>query len=149
MHSTKRPKLPNLGFSLAETMIGTAILGIVFASLFTAVRNGVRTIRTSQEQERARQILVEKAEQLRLASWSSLTNATLPTNFSAILEENLTNGTVVNGSVSIQANPFADSYASNLVKVLVSVTWTSSGRAKTNSIETLVAKSGIWTLTPP
>ena len=53
-------------FSLVEVMIGMAIVGVTFVSLYGGMTYGFSSVRMSLENLRATQILVEKMETIRL-----------------------------------------------------------------------------------
>ena len=73
------------GFTLAEVLIATAIVGISFLSLYSGLVQGERLIQNSQQNKRASEIMAQQMETLRLYTWDQLTNSSyIPTsnNFS-------------------------------------------------------------------
>ena len=63
------------GFTLLETMVAVGIIGTFIAVLIVVNSNVLSLLRTSKDNVSANQMLQERAEQLRLASWGELTNA--------------------------------------------------------------------------
>jgi hypothetical protein len=142
-----------LGFSLVEALIGAGVLGFTMASLLGAFSFGFTTIKLSQEEVRADQILVQKLETLRVYDWSKVTNnnyfqTNFPAPFSTI---GGTNGVTYTGRLVIA--PFTpsaipESYTNTLRQVTVSLQWVSGGVSRTRSMTTLVSQNGIQTYKP-
>jgi hypothetical protein len=60
------------GISLVEIMVGISVLGLVFASSFAAIGQGVAIIESARDCTRAAQILQSEIENLRTLNWVSL-----------------------------------------------------------------------------
>jgi Tfp pilus assembly protein PilE len=138
-----------VAFTLVELMIGAAILGLTIVALYGAFSFGFSTIKVSQEDVRADQILVQKLETLRVYDWTNIINNYVPTNFPAYYS---TNGGVTY-DVSLSITPFVpsvanESYTDSLRQVTVSVDWVSGGVPRTRSMTTLVSQYGIQTYKP-
>lgn len=140
------------GFSLIETMVGFLLLGIVIAALCGGFSFGFNSIKLSQEDVRADQILVQKLEALRICYFTNVTSAYIPTNFTAYYStSNAAHGVTYNGTMTI--SPFVPSaagegYSNTLKQVTASVSWFSGGMNHTRTMMTLVATNGISTYTP-
>src|SRR5438105_4364427 len=67
-------------FTMAEVMVAIFVLGVATLSLYAGFATGFMLVDSAREELRATQILTQKAEALRLCSWSSLTNC--PISFS-------------------------------------------------------------------
>jgi prepilin-type N-terminal cleavage/methylation domain-containing protein len=137
------------GFTLVEVMVGTAILAFTVVALYGAFSFGFSTIKVSQEDVRADQILVQKLETLRIYDWANITNNYVPTNFTAYYSTN--GGVTYDGSLSV--TPFVptavnETYTDSLRQVTVSVGWISGGVPRTRSMTTLVSQYGIQTFKP-
>src|SRR4051794_19641961 len=76
-------------FTLAEVMVAACILGIASLSMYGGFAGGFMLVDSSRQELRATQILTQKAEALRLCSWSSLTNC--PISFSETYDPTSTN----------------------------------------------------------
>jgi hypothetical protein len=137
-------------FTLVELMIGAGILALTIVALYGAFSFGFSTIKLSQEEVRADQILVQKLETLRVYDWSKVVNNYIPTNFTEWFSG--TGGVNYDGSLSVtQFVPSAstnESYSDTLRQVTVSVQWISGGVPRTRSMTTLVSQYGIQTYKP-
>ena len=122
-----------------------ALLLIVVLSLFGAFSFGFSTIKISQEDERASQILLQKLETLRVYDWSKITNSYFPTNFTVSYS---TNGFTYDGAIEIDPVPMAESYSNRLRQVTVSLSWVSTGVPRYRVVTTLVSQNGIQTYKP-
>src|SRR5262245_41159562 len=76
------------GYTFAETLVAIWLLTSVLVSLYGAFSFGFSTIKLSQEDLRASQILLQKLETLRIYDWSKITNGYFPTNFTAYYSTN-------------------------------------------------------------
>jgi hypothetical protein len=133
-------------------MVGFLLLGIVIAALFGGFSFGFNSIKLSQEEVRADQILVQKLESLRIYNFTNVINGYIPTNFSAYYStSNAVNGVTYNGTMSV--TPFVPSaagevYSNTLRQVTASVSWFSEGMNHTRTMMTLVSTNGIATYKP-
>ena len=136
-----------------EAMVGFLILGITISALFGGFSFGFNTIKLSQEEVRADQILVEKLESLRVYNWTNVTTTGyIPSTFPAYYStSNAVHGVTYNGTMTI--SPFvpsisAESYSNTLRQVTVTVSWFSEGMNHTRTMMTLVSSNGISTYQP-
>ncbi|HEX9046562.1 MAG TPA: prepilin-type N-terminal cleavage/methylation domain-containing protein [Verrucomicrobiae bacterium] len=63
------------GYSLVEVLCAIAVASIAITALFYGFKNGVAILRTTREDMRATQLLVQKTEAFRLYTWQQLSNA--------------------------------------------------------------------------
>jgi Tfp pilus assembly protein PilV len=133
-------------FSLVETVVATLLLALSVVALYSAFLFGFSTIKLSQEDLRADQILVQKLETLRVYHWSKITNGYIPTD---LTESFSTNGGV-NYDVGIEVTPalVSESYSNTLRQVTVSLSWVSGGVIRNRSMTTFVSKDGLQTYKP-
>jgi prepilin-type N-terminal cleavage/methylation domain-containing protein len=133
------------GFTLPETCVAVAILGVCFASIFTAITLGSMLMRTAREGQRATQLEVEKFEEIRLYSWDQInSNGFIPSTFSAYFDPTSTNGgAVYNGTVAITNSGITGAYSNDLKQVTVQLTWTSGNTVITQSMASFVAHYGM------
>lgn len=133
-------------FSLVEVVIAFGIFGLVIGSTFACFSMGFASIRLTQENMRAAQILTEKMETVRLYTWTQINSAGfVPTNFTAAFNTG-TNGStnlVFSGTMSIGPAPVSDAYSNNVKMVTAAVTWTNTGVPRQRSMSTLISKNGI------
>lgn len=138
------------GFSLAEGLIGVAVMGTVFVSLYTGMASGFQAIRNSRENTRATQIMLEKFETIRLYNWDQINDpAFIPNYFTAKFFPNTTQSTNVGtgitytGRVEIRPVSFADAYGTDMRSVTITLNWTSDGVPHNRVFTSFVAKYGI------
>jgi hypothetical protein len=133
-------------------MVGVGILAFTIVSLYGAFSFGFSTIRLSQEEVRADQILVQKLETLRVYDWLKVTNNYVPTNFTSTFSTTgPEKGVAYEGSLKV--SPFVptaanESYSNSLRQVTASVEWLSGGVSRVRSMTTLVSEYGIQTYKP-
>jgi len=139
-------------FTLIEVLVGVAILAVTTVSLYGAFSFGFSTIKLSQEEVRADQILVQKLETLRIYDWSNVTNGYIPASFSTTFSTTGSEtGVTYDGTVTV--SPFVptaanESYSNCLRQVTASVEWNSGGVLRTRSMTTLVSEYGIQNYKP-
>jgi len=144
-----KAKVRQAAFSLSESLFGVAIIGIVFISLYSGMATGFTSIRDSQENLRATQILLEKFETLRLYNWEQLnTPGFVPPNFTTTYAPTEGGkGVTYTGRVIISQPPITDAYAPDLRMVTIILTWQSLGQGThvnhSRVFTSFVAKYGI------
>jgi hypothetical protein len=136
-----------------EAMVGFLILGITISALFGGFSFGFNTIKLSQEEVRADQILVQKLESLRVYNWTNVINGYIPTNLPPAYysTSNALHGVTYNVTMSV--SPFVPSatpeaYSNTLRQVTATVSWFSEGMNHTRTMMTLVSTNGIATFKP-
>jgi len=131
-------------FTLMEGLIGVAVMGVVFVALYTGMAAGFQSIRTSQENLRATQIMVERFEALRLYNWEQITTkGFIPEKFAAKFAPNSKSpGITYVGSIQISDLP-GPPYRNDLRSVTVTLSWTTNGRARTRTVTSYVARYGL------
>jgi type II secretory pathway pseudopilin PulG len=141
------------GFSIVEAMVGFFLLGVVTAALFGGFSFGFNSIKLSQEEVRADQILVQKLETLRVINFTNLINGFIPTNQPPAYysTSNALHGVTYNVSMSV--TPFVPSatpeaYSNTLRQVTATVSWFSENVNHTRTMTTLVSTNGIATFKP-
>jgi prepilin-type N-terminal cleavage/methylation domain-containing protein len=154
----KKPRVPRrpslsratAGFTLAEVMVAIMILGVASVAAYGGFATSFMLIDSARQELRASQILTQKAEGIRLCSWSTLTNC--PIAFTERYDPaNGTNGgTLYSGRVTIgSASPISSSanYKTNMSMVTVTLFWTNyCGKqpvTHARTLETLVARYGV------
>ncbi len=139
------------GFTLIETVVAFGILALVIFSLYAALSFGFTTVRLSQEDVRADQILMQKMETLRVYHWTKIfTNGYLPDTFTAPFAVSGTNniGVTYNGAITVTNFPKSaanESYYDTLRQVIVTLNWVSGGVQRNRSITTFVSQYGVQT----
>ena len=148
IRSGRSPRRAQAAFSLTEVTVGLGIVGTCVAALFSGFTTGFFTIKMARENLRATQILLQKAEAIRLQSWDQITNPTnIPTAFVDRYDPNSTDnpGTVYTGTILITNTPitFTSTYSNNLRMVVISVNWTTGNINRNRSYTTYVARNGL------
>jgi prepilin-type N-terminal cleavage/methylation domain-containing protein len=148
--------LTEKGFTLAEVMVGAAILGVVGASLYAAFAAGFLLIQSTRENLRATQIMMQKMEAIRLFTWSQVcdTNNYLKPFFVEAYDPlgSRTNsgGAQYTGFMSATVpavGEVPEAYRTNMRTVTVSVYWTNYNGTKpimhSRTMQTRVARNGM------
>jgi type II secretory pathway pseudopilin PulG len=132
-------------FTLIEAVVGVAIVGIVFVSLYTGVTFTIGTIRIARESLQATQVIQSKMEVMRLYSWSQVTtNNFIPATFQqAFLNAGQTNGLTYSGTVVVTNAPVTESYSNSLKQIIVTLTWQSGSQQRQRQMSTLVSQYGM------
>lgn len=140
-------------FTLVEIIMAVAIIGVSAAGLMGCFTGSFFIMRMARENQRATQILVERAEALRLFSWTDITNGNLPmvqsniyydqsgfnnqgTQYTVTLSTN-TPSFIAPGNTTVPA------YNNNLIEINIAVSWTTDGIARTRNMSTLIAYDGV------
>lgn len=152
----QRPaSLRNRAFSLVEVMFATSIVAVAFVSLYAAITSGFALVVNARENLRATQLMVERAEVMRLYTWAQITNTGyIPTTFTASYyppigttndqSSAITNGgTVYYGTVSIDAASVASGYADQMRLVTITLNWTNGTSGHQRSLQTFVSANGL------
>jgi len=141
-------------FSLPEVVIAAVIIGTLLVALYASFTAGFAVMKSARENLRATQILVQRAEVIRLYNWTQIrdTSKYLKPNFVEYYDPSgATNGkvgTVYVGTVQTNsANLPGTSYANNAIAITISVFWTNR-IGKTNvtfsrQLQTIVARYGV------
>lgn len=138
------------GFSLVEVMVGSAIVGIFFLSFFAMTGTGFNMVKSSRENLRATQIMLNRLEGVRLFRWDQLSQASLlPATFTENYDPTSTNSSVgavvYSGTMVVSTptmNPTATYSSSGVKQVTVRITWNSGGMNHTRTMSTYVAQYG-------
>lgn len=138
-------------FTLVEVIVAAAILGILMAVFFAGYTQSYFEMNTTRQDLRATQILTQKAEAVRLCTWTNL--ADLPISFKDYYTDNSSSSsgsTTYYGTISVGAAtniPNTVSYYDDIKLVTVSVVWTNQLRDQpvvhTREVQTLAAKNGM------
>jgi prepilin-type N-terminal cleavage/methylation domain-containing protein len=137
-------------FTLAEVMIAVVIIGITFVALYAGLYFAFNVTRFERENLRATQIMMERSEALRLLTMAQVTNTTVnPRDFyeryyPGAAGVGAANGIIYTGHVDIaQANMGASTYATQVLKITISVKWSSGNIPRARSVSTYVAQNGL------
>jgi type II secretory pathway pseudopilin PulG len=155
LSAPRPPRLTAMAYTLVEVVIGVAIVGITFVSLYAGMSGGFAVTQLSRENLRATQIMLERMEGLRLYNWNQLcySNAVnpgyLPTRFTNYYYPLATNGEskgiMYVGTLTITNVNLvpAASYGANMRRVTVSISWDSGGVTRTRTMSTYASRNGL------
>ena len=154
--SPTRASLPERGYTFAEVLVASAIVGFVATALYGAFSAGFCVIQSTRENLRATQILVQKMEAVRLFTWSQVadTNNYLKFNFSEAYDPlgatNNCGGAQYTGYVrsSVPASgDLPEAYRTNMRTITVTLYWTNYNGGKAimhqREMQTRVARNGM------
>ena len=136
-------------FTLIETVVGMAIVGILFLALYSGMASSMFSVRFAREQIRATQIMVEKMEVIRTFNWDQVNDASFrPSSFTAAYDSSDTNsfgGLVYSGRVSVVPIPVSvpQNYSDDMRLVTIALSWSSGGMHRTRSLSSYVSRYGI------
>src|SRR5882724_2095783 len=134
-------------FTIAEVVMCLLILNVGAAGLMGCFKYAFFVTRLFRENQRATQVMLERAEAIRLCSWDQVrANGFIPPTFTDYFDPTAANGSsgvVYSGTVAIVSFPYNTSYKDNMRQLTLTVQWTSDSikRARTNV--TYIAKDGI------
>ncbi len=125
------------GFTLAEAVVATLILGFVLTSVLAVASHCARYLTDIRRSARASQVLQQEMEYVRLLDWSSLQSLT-----NTFADPNDTNH-IYKGTIT--QSPYATyGTTSTVVEVTLTVTWTNQVNCVlTNTLTTLVSNGGL------
>jgi len=134
-------------FTLAEVMMGVAVMAVMFVSLYLGFTQGFAVIQLARENLRATQVLQEKMETVRLYTWEQINTAGfIPATFTApfyATGSGTNQGIIYSGTVAISNPAMAESYAGDMKQIDVQLTWTSGNVLRTRAMRTLVSRYGL------
>lgn len=147
MKTTWRTNRTQSGSALVEVVFSIAVIGVVAAALIGSFSYGFFITQLVRENQRATQIILEKAETIRLYSWDQvLTPGFIPSTFTDVYDPQSAGGEGVayHGTLTIGNSPSGANYSANLRQFTITLTWTNHmNMVRTRSLATLVAKDGI------
>jgi hypothetical protein len=139
-----------LAYAMIEVLMGVAIMGVMFVSLYGGMSSGFALTQLARENLRGTQIMLERMEGIRLYNWNQLVFSNMvPTTFTNYYYPLATNGEskgiVYYGTMTITNQGLNPSVTySDLVRtIVVSINWTNSMIPRSRSMSTIVAKNGI------
>ena len=150
-HFASRVSRPaHLAFTLVEVVIGVAIIGITFVSLYAGMSGGFAVTQLSRENLRATQIILERMEGVRLYNWNQLCYSNMiPARFTnyyyplAIAGESqgiAYHGTMVVTNATL--DPVA-TYGADMRQIIVTVNWESGGVPRTRMMTSYSSRNGM------
>ena len=139
---------PEKGMTIAEVVISLAIMTIMAAGIMGSFSYGFLVMQLVRENQRATQIMLERAETVRLYNWDQVnSNGFIP----AVTYEKYdpqapsdAQGIDYKCTLTVTNFPYSTSYSDNLRSFIIKLQWTGAGNiTRTRSLTTLVAKDGM------
>lgn len=136
------------GMTIAEVVISLAILSIMAAGIMGSFSYGFLVMRLVRENQRATQIMLERAETIRLYNWDQVnSNGFIPTITYEKYDPQAPSGSqgiTYKCTLTVTNFPYSTSYSDNLRSFIIKLQWTGAGDVtRTRSLTTLVAKDGM------
>jgi len=148
-----RAALSETGYTFAEVLVATGILGFVAATLYGAFGAGFCLIQSTRENLRATQIMVQKTEAIRLLTWSQTgdTNYLKPLFFEAydpLGAKTNSGGARYTGYVQASVpDDLPPAYSTNMRTITITLYWTNYNGSKAimhrRDMQTRVARNGM------
>jgi hypothetical protein len=125
------------------------VMSIVSVAFYGGMTSSFSQIKSSREDVRATQIMMQKLEAIRLCTWSELTNFSFKEPYDPLATHGASSmyyfGTVSKGPAT--AIPGNVSYQNNMSLVTVGLVWTNSGQGapivRNRQMQTHVARYGL------
>ena len=144
-------RLAKVAYTLCEAVVAVALMAILFLALYAGMSSGFAITQVSRENLRATQILVERAEGIRLFNWNQLMYSNwLPAHFTnwyyPLTNAGESPGTMYVGEMRVIPNPTLNPpvpYSAQMAAVTTTVSWVSGGIPRTRTLTTYVARNGI------
>ena len=138
------------GFTLIETIVATLLAAIMLPTLFAGLASGFSIVQVTRENLRATQVIMQRMESIRLASYKTIKDAAaFPARstecYSPSGQTNGTAGTVYTITYNCAPGPSSlpPTYRTNMLLVTVTATWNSGKVQHTRSMQSYVARYGI------
>ena len=128
-------------------MVAVAIIGVVAIALYTGLAYGFSSVQLSRENLRATQILIEKAETIRLYTWTQITTSGyIPKDFTATYDPTGTGsgqGVLYEGKVEVKDSNLSANYDDDVKVISVTLEWKNGKKKRERSLTTLVGRYGL------
>jgi prepilin-type N-terminal cleavage/methylation domain-containing protein len=154
-----------MAFTLVEVIVCTAVIAILFVSLYGGIASGFALVNLARENLRANQVILEKMETVRLYNWDQVnSNGYIPLTFTApffpsvitnmvgtntdgssksVTVTNQGGGLVYYGTLTITNAPVSDAYKTNMKMVTVSLVWTNGRAVRNRQMQTFISQYGM------
>ena len=142
-------KSAEAGFTLAEILVGSALLAVMAVSLYGGVSFGFANINLARQNLRATQVALEKMEITRMYSWEQInSNGFVPPTFTAPFfpgggGSNSDGGLTYYGTTIITNVNTSTAYSNDMREVRVTLNWTNKNVKQTLQISTYISQYGM------
>jgi len=147
---TRHSRRGSLAYAMVEVIMGVALTGFMFVSLYGGISSGFAVTEVARENLRGTQIMLERMEGIRLYNWDQLAYSNMiPARFTSYYYPLATNGEskgiIYSGSMVVTnagLTPWA-SYGDKMRTVTVSISWTNGNMVRNRSMSTFVSQNGV------
>jgi len=133
--------------TLSEIVVCVLIVNISAAALMGCFKYAFFITGVTQQNQRATQVMLERAEAIRLCSWDQVrSNGFIPATFSEYYDPTGTNGSkgvLYSGTAKITSFPYSTVYGTNMRQLTMTLTWQSGNITHRRTNITYIAKDGI------
>ncbi len=136
-------------FTLMEVIVAVLVLTTISTAFYLGLSTCFSVIKTSREDIRATQIMMQKLEAVRLCTWSELANFSFKEPYDPTATNSNSSGvyfygTVTRGAIAL---PTGVSYSNNMCVVTVDLNWTNNAgtapHAYNRQMQTYYARYGL------
>src|SRR5438105_11757577 len=104
--STRQPTRGSFAYAMIEVIMGVALTGFMFVSLYGGISSGFAVTQLARENLRGTQIMLERMEGIRLYNWdqlvySNMIPATFTNYYYPLAGTNESKGIVYSGTMTI------------------------------------------------
>jgi prepilin-type N-terminal cleavage/methylation domain-containing protein len=161
------------GYTLPETLVAMALVALMITALYSGLTMTTVSVKVSQEDLRATQIMLEKMEVIRSYTWAQLfpnvdpdesdddegetfdeddpdspideIPFTIPTSFTARFDPTSTNqgGLEYKGTITIVPADVSEAYSNSLAQVTIEVEWPSNSGTRKRQMRSFFAEHGM------
>jgi len=149
-HKPQADRASVAAFTLIETVVATLLAAVMLPTLYAGLAAGFSMVQITRENLRATQIIMQRMEAVRLASYKTILDPTAyPTNATEYYSPSgQTNGGAgaaytVTYNWTTGLSSMDPSYRSNVALVTVTATWNSGKVQRSRSMQSYVARYGI------
>jgi len=133
------------GFTVLEVMLAAVVLAFAISTAITTLVQGLRTLDTARSVFIANQILQDEMENVRLASWTTVSGWTTGATTTLTLSTAFTGNATVGNRFACTRTVGAVSGKSSLRQITLTVSWTGSdGRSHERKTTTYYGQTGIY-----
>ena len=133
--------------TISEIVVSVLIVTIGAAALMGCFRYAFFITDISQQQQRATQVMLERAEAIRLCSWDQVrSNGFIPLTYSEYYDPTAavgSQGVLYSGTAKVSAFPYNTSYSNDMRQLTLTLTWKTGKVTHNRTNITYIAKDGI------
>lgn len=133
--------------TLSEIVVCVLIINIGAAALMGCFKYAFFITGITQQQQRATQVMLERAEAIRLCSWDQVrSNGFIPTTFTEYYDPtgpSGNQGVLYSGTAQISAFPYGTAYSNSMRQLTLTLLWKTGNVTHRRTNITYIARDGI------